>query len=298
MFVQNPGYINPKSCWLATNHQQARGALENFLTTYFENFGAFEDAMTTTDPFVFHSVLSPLINHGLLNPDYILETITTFIYQKYNFDISIPEDSFNQIPENLPLNSLEGFLRQIIGWREWVKGLYDTQYLQEVRERNFFKSTKPLPNYFWELDYNHPELEKNLPLKFALEKLNNWSWNHHIERLMVIANWMTLNEYNPQECLKWFNAMYVDGFDWVMVPNVLGMGMFADGGVFATKPYVAGGNYIKKMSDYPNPSLWEKMWTDKFWQFLIKHRDYFSTNPRLAMLLKNKTSKDISESVN
>ena len=111
---------------------------------------------------------------------------------------------------------------------------------------------------------------------------------------MVIANWCTLNEYNPRQVFDWFVEMYVDSADWVMVANVLGMGIFADGGIFATKPYISGGNYIKKMSDYKDVKIWEPIWTDKFWAFLFKHETYFAKNPRLNMLIKSKKNNPIN----
>lgn len=293
LFPANPGEIN--SLWLPTTHKQALVVLNTFFEQCLANFGTYEDALTTQDPFVFHSVISPLLNYGLLTPSQVLEQLDFYLINEHNFSLfkstKVPKvDSFRYA-------SVEGFVRQIIGWREWVKGMYDTQYdLENLTKYNFFKSVKKLPSYFW--NSNSLELTDNLPLRLALQKTYKYSWNHHIERLMIIANWMTINEYDPMACLNWFSEMYVDAFDWVMVPNVLGMGLFADGGLYATKPYVAGGNYIKKMSDYPESKIWEKIWTDAFWNFLEKHSTYFKNNYRLGMLLKARKKQQMNKNTN
>lgn len=289
LFPTNPGEIN--TLWLPVNHNDSIKTLHNFFETFLTDFGTFEDALTTRDPFVFHSTISPLLNYGLLTPAQVLQELDIYLVEKNNFSLF----KSSKLPESTTFRyaSVEGFVRQVIGWREWVKGMYDTQYdLENLSQYNFFKSNKPLPSYFW--NPNLAELAENLPLKLALTKTIKYAWNHHIERLMIIANWMTINEYNPIECLKWFSEMYVDAFDWVMVPNVLGMGLFADGGKYATKPYVAGGNYIKKMSDYPDSKTWEKLWTDAFWKFLEKHETYFMTNYRLGMLLKGRKNRQVN----
>ena len=288
LFPDNPGKLD--TLWLPVNYSEVLKTLEDFFEQHLHDFGTYEDALTTRDPFVFHAVISPMINYGLLTPQLVLERLDQYLIK--NFTFSLYNNHLSDKIEHFRYASVEGFVRQIIGWREWVKGMYDTQYdLNNLKKYNHFSSSKPLPNYFW--DPSLSDLKENIPLQLALQKTHDYAWNHHIERLMIIANWMTINEYDPLACLDWFSEMYVDAFDWVMVPNVLGMGLFADGGIYATKPYVAGGNYIKKMSDYPGSKNWEKLWTDKFWLFLEKHEAYFSTNYRLNMLLKarkNRTS--------
>ncbi len=287
LFPDNPGEIN--TLWLPTDHAQARKYLSDFFENFLSDFGNFEDALTTRDPFVFHSVISPLLNYGLLTPAQVLQELDLYLIRSYNFSLfKSPE-----LPKSTTFRyaSIEGFVRQIIGWREWVKGMYDTQYdLENLKKYNFFKAHNSLPAYFW--DPNLAEVSSNLPLKLALQKTSKYAYNHHIERLMIIANWMTLHEFDPVACLNWFSEMYLDAFDWVMVANVLGMGLFADGGLYATKPYVASGNYIKKMSDYPDSKIWEPLWTEAFWHFLEKHEAYFKTNYRLGMLLKTRKAKN------
>jgi deoxyribodipyrimidine photolyase-related protein len=273
-FPSNSGIL-PATSWLPVTHNQSIDHLHTFFETRLSFFGDYEDAMTTRTPFVFHSVISPMLNNGLLTPQTVIDELLTYLQNH-------PELVKNH------LNSVEGFIRQIIGWREWIKGMYDTQYQEDTSQYNFFHHTKPLPAYFWDeklLDTG--EIAQNIPLKNTLKTVFQYAYCHHIERLMVLGNWMVLQEYDPHECFEWFSCMFVDAYEWVMVPNVYGMGLFADGGIFASKPYIAGGNYIKKMSDYPKGD-WEKVWTDAFWRFLLNHEDFFATQPRLAMLIKQK----------
>jgi deoxyribodipyrimidine photolyase-related protein len=270
-FPDNPGQT-PDNSWLPLNCEQANEYLEEFCNNFYCNFGDYEDALTSRSDLVFHSCLSTLLNNGLLTPDRV---VTRILEQG-----------------NIPINSKEGFVRQIIGWREWIKGLYDHVYKDDFLEMNFFGSECDLPQCFYDLDSTIKE--KNLPLGLVLDKVNRLAYCHHIERLMVLANWMLLNEYNPAQCYKWFVEMFIDSSEWVMVANVMGMGLYADGGIFATKPYVAGGNYLKKMSDYPSgkgETDWEKLWTDKFWYFVIKHKDVFLSNPRMNMLIQSHLKK-------
>ena len=161
-----------------------------------------------------------------------------------------------------------------------MKLLYEFKYDENFRGLNFFKAQEKLPDYFYDLK----DLPENIPLTLAIEKVSKLSWAHHIERLMILSNWMTLNSYNPQECYDWFLSQFVDAYEWVMVPNVYGMGLFADGGFFATKPYISGGAYIKKMSDYKDNG-WIKLWTDRYWQFLKKNKSQLKDNPRMKLIL-------------
>jgi deoxyribodipyrimidine photolyase-related protein len=261
-FTDNVGQLG--KLYFPVNRKQALEHLDNFGKKYFTKFGQYEDALSSRDPFLFHSTISPLLNNGLLTP---LEVVNWALEQ-------------NEVPDN----SKEGFIRQIIGWREWVNSLYWNIYQQPLEQYNFFKHIKVLPDYFWD-QTKLINIKDNTPLYNTLTNVFEFSYCHHIERLMVISNWMVLNEYDPQECFKWFMTMFIDSYEWVMVANVFGMGLYADGGVFATKPYVAGGNYLKKMSDYTDHKNWEKTWTDLFWKFLLKHEAFFKNNPRMAMLI-------------
>lgn len=277
-FANNPGQM-PQNSWLPVSFDQAGQYLDQFCTNFLPKFGDYEDAISLGSDTVFHSCLSTLLNNGLLTPKQVLDRV-----------LELP---------NIPINSLEGFVRQIIGWREWVKGLYDNVYDSKFLELNHFQAKTDLPAYFYMPNSNLDlEYEQNLPLKHTLQKVEKLAYCHHIERLMILANWMALNQYKPDQCYKWFVEMFVDSSEWVMVANVMGMGLYADGGIFATKPYVAGGNYIKKMSDYPADKdyNWEKIWTDKFWDFLLGHQETFLKNPRMAMLIKSRTMSHKSTS--
>ncbi len=282
-YPNNPGLVD--KLWLPTNHEQAELLLQDFLNNRLESFGDYEDSLSDRDPFLFHSILSPVINNGLLTPDYVLHRLFEHC-----------ESNPSLIKEHL--NSVEGFVRQIIGWREWIKGLYDTKYSEDLGQYNFFNAKNNLTKDFYFEKQSQPtneffahDLTYNQPLQLALDKVQKYGYNHHIERLMVLGNWMLLNEFEPIQCYNWFMEMYVDAYEWVMVPNVLGMALFADGGVFATKPYVAGGNYLKKMSDYKITKEVEELWTNKFWDFLLKHKTVFKSNPRMAMLITAKENK-------
>jgi deoxyribodipyrimidine photolyase-related protein len=288
-FTTNPGKLSNAS-WLPTTHAESIDWLREFLKERFVLFGDYEDALTDRSNIVFHSAISPMLNNGLLTPKQVLAELENYLNEEYGFSIFDYDLNKNQHSPSF-LNSIEGFVRQLIGWREWIRIMYLKEYEIKLSSYNFFKATNPLPPYFWDLNPDDPAIKDNIPLQNVLTKIDSYGWSHHIERLMVLSNWMLLNEYDPIECLDWFKAMYVDAYDWVMVPNVLGMGLFADGGIFATKPYVAGGNYLKKMSDYPDSKKWESIWTDKFWNFLIKHQEYFKTNPRMNMLIQTKLKK-------
>jgi deoxyribodipyrimidine photolyase-related protein len=279
-FPDNYGSITP--LYFPINHTQAIEHLQQFGNKYFAKFGDYEDAMSARDPFLFHSTISPLLNNGLLTPREVIDWV-----------LEIPHPNPLSQEREIPDNSIEGFVRQVIGWREWVNCLYWNVYEEDITKYNFFENHTKLPDYFW--DKNALESIKfNIPLYNALSSVFDYGYCHHIERLMVIANWMTLNEYDPMECYNWFMAMFIDSYNWVMVANVMGMGLYAEGGIFATKPYVAGGNYLKKMSDYPSgkgEDDWEKLWTDKFWYFVLKHEKVFLSNPRMNMLIQSKKNK-------
>ena len=245
--------------WLPYTHKEAETFLHTFLEDRFPHFGLYEDAMSTKSVRLFHSTLSPLINVGLLEPKQVI-------------DIAINYANTHKVP----INSLEGFVRQIIGWREFIRAAYEVDHIA-MRNMNFWKHTRRLQNSFWTGDTGI------LPIDIAIKKALRYGYTHHIERLMVLGNFMLLNQINPDEVYRWFMAMYLDAYDWVMVPNVYGMSQFADGGIFATKPYISGSNYIKKMSDYPSGD-WEEKWTALYWYFISTHHDFFASNNRLSMM--------------
>ena len=277
----HPGQL-PETSWLPLTHEQAVEHLDIFVKTSLNDFGPYEDAVSTRDSYLFHSALSPMLNNGLLTPHVVVEkAITTYT---------------SGVITHYP--SIEGFVRQIIGWREWVKGMYDTQYTLPLDQYNALNHTKPLPDYFYYPELAPQDVKDNTPLYDTLLTVHKLAWCHHIPRLMILANWMNLQGYNPLECYTWFRSQFVDGAEWVMVPNVLGMGLFADGGIYATKPYISGGNYLKKMTDYPNSNTWEKSWTDLYWEFIEKNKDLFLSNPRMAMIINKRLNSTSQRSTN
>jgi deoxyribodipyrimidine photolyase-related protein len=235
--------------------------LENFLENRFLEFGIYEDSIVENEHFLHHSVLSPLMNVGLLTPEYVLEKAIAFAEEN-----------------DIPVNSLEGFVRQILGWREFVRGVYVYQGTYQ-RNKNYWKHDKKLPESFYTAKTGIR------PIDSSLQKILKTGYAHHIERLMIFANFMNLAQFNPDEVYQWFMEMFIDSYDWVMVPNVYGMSSFSDGGKMSTKPYISGSNYIKKMSDYPDGE-WNEKWDALFWNFINDHQDFFAKNPRLGMMLR------------
>lgn len=244
-----------------TTYAESRNWLMQFLASRFHNFGQYEDAIVASETILHHSVLTPMMNVGLLTPDDVIKTTLEFADAN-----------------NIPLNSLEGFIRQIVGWREFVRGVYETAGTRE-RTTNFWNFGRKIPASFWTGETGIG------PVDIVIKKVLETGYCHHIERLMVIGNFMLLCEFDPDEVYRWFMELFIDAYDWVMVPNVYGMSQFADGGLMATKPYISGSNYLMKMSDFPKGE-WQKIWDGLFWRFMDVHRDFFLTNPRLAMLVR------------
>lgn len=257
LFPDHPG--STENFRWATTRRQVLYLLDDFLKKRFENFGPYEDAISSREAFVFHSVLSPYINMGLVTPDEVVDKALEF-YQEH--DTHYP--------------SVEGFVRQIIGWREFMRGIYH-EYDQEFNQ-NHFNQKRKMKSCWYDGTTGIP------PLDDAIKKANKYGYTHHIERLMVLGNIMLLCEIDPKEVYKWFMEMYVDSSDWVMVPNVYGMSQFADGGIFATKPYIGGANYIKKMSDYGKGN-WEDVVNGLYWRFIEENQETFANNQRMSMMV-------------
>jgi deoxyribodipyrimidine photolyase-related protein len=245
--------------------KQAENSLSNFIKNRLKYFGDYEDAIGQDESFLFHSVLSPLLNIGLLTPQQVLNAV---------------------LITRAPINSLEGFIRQIIGWREFIRACY---VLKGNRQRtsNYFQHHSPIPKGFWNATTGI------VPVDRTIERILKTGYCHHIERLMILGNFLLLTETDPNAVYEWFMAYFVDAYDWVMVPNVYGMSQFADRGQMTTKPYISGANYILKMSDYSRGD-WADIWDGLFWRFLSKHKSLFQVNPRtkplLSLLSKNKGS--------
>lgn len=258
-----------------TTHEQSEKWLQQFFTDRFSEFGEYEDAMVEDQHVLHHSMLTPVLNIGLLLPMQIVEGAMEFAEKN-----------------SVSLNSLEGFIRQIIGWREFIRGVYVYKGTQE-RTRNFWNFDSDLPAAF----YNGTTCID--PIDITIKKLLNTSYNHHIERLMLLGNFMLLCEVHPDKVYQWFMEMYIDAYDWVMVPNVYGMSQFADGGLMASKPYISGSSYVLKMSNFKKGN-WCEIWDALFWHFMHKHRNFFLSNPRLGMLIGtyDKMSSEKKERLN
>lgn len=257
IFASHPG--DGSKPWLPTTRDGAEAWLKEFLKSRVQDFGEYEDALTERSDVVFHSVLTPFLNVGLLTPDQVLKE-TLLVHRK----------------KKIPLNSTEGFVRQILGWREFIRGIY-RHHSEKQENTNFWKHRRQMKSCWYEGTTGLP------PVDAAIKKALTLGYNHHIERLMVLANVMNLAEIEPQQVHRWFMEMYIDSSDWVMGPNVYGMGLHSDGGIFATKPYICGSNYILKMSDHKKGD-----WCDEldglYWQFIDKHQDFYSKNPRMSVM--------------
>ena len=256
-FASHPGCA--AEFWWPTTRAQAEAWLDDFIDQRLAQFGPYEDAMSTRSATVFHSLLSPLMNLGLLTPATILDRVLAKA-------------------EGVPIQSLEGFVRQVIGWREFVRGVY-REFGERQHTTNFWAHERGLGPAWTTGETGIP------PLDDTIQTAQRLGWTHHIPRLMVLGNLMTLCEIHPHAAHRWFMEMYVDSSDWVMGPNVYGMGLFSDGGVFATKPYICGSNYLRKMSDYPK-GPWTDIVDGLYWRFVAKHREFFARNHRLAMMAR------------
>ena len=259
-FPDNYGNLNPQFIY-PTNFADSKQWLKTFFATRFAAFGAYEDSIVTKEIFLHHGVLTPMLNVGLLTPQYVIDEALAYASA-----------------HDIPINSLEGFIRQILGWREFIRAVYELKGNEE-RTRNYWGFTRKIPASFWN---GTTGIE---PIDSTIKKILETGYCHHIERLMVLGNFMLLCEFDPNEVYRWFMEMFIDAYDWVMVPNVYGMSQFADGGLMSTKPYISGSNYLMKMSDYPKGD-WQAVWDGLFWRFMHVHRDFFLRNPRLGMLVK------------
>ena len=265
-FSNHPGKIN--HLWMPITRVQALKSFDEFLKVKFKNFGSYEDAILIDDNFLFHSALSSSLNLGLITPKELINKVLKFI--KLN---------------DIPINSSEGFIRQIIGWREFIRGVYHVKG-EEQQKSNFFKFSNRLNDNWYSGKTGIP------PLDDAINFSHKYGYTHHINRLMILSNIMTLSEINPNEVYRWFMEMYVDSSDWVMVPNVYGMGTYADGGIFSTKPYICGSNYILKMSNYKK-NEWCDTIDGLYWRFVDKNFDKIKNNHRLSFMKKTLERMDV-----
>lgn len=259
-FNDNIGSVGNQGYYPIT-YGQADEWLEQFLKFRFHDFGAYEDAIVSKQAILHHSVLSPLMNVGLITPSSILKKSLAYAAE-----------------HDIPINSTEGFVRQIIGWREFIRGMYEFNG-SYARTNNHWRFQRKIPTSFY------TGTTGIVPIDEVIVQVLETGYCHHIERLMVLGNFMLLCEFHPDEVYRWFMELFIDAYDWVMVPNVYGMSQFADGGSFATKPYISGSNYLKKMSNFAK-GPWQEIWDGLFWRFMSVQRSTFAKNPRLSILLK------------
>lgn len=253
--------------WWATSRRAALSRLKHFTDQVLPGFGPHEDAMLTDNWHLAHSLLSPYLNLGLLLPGEVCDAV---------------EVAYRA--GRVPINSAEGFIRQIIGWREFIWGV--SWLWPEQRSANVFDHRRSVPPAF--LGTASTEMRC---LQVTLDAVDERGWAHHIQRLMILANFANLYGIEPVQLLAWMRERFVDAADWVMVPNVMGMGLWADGGLMATKPYVSGGSYINRMSDYCKECRFQPRsrtgldacpFTVLYWDFLSRHRDRLEGNHRMA----------------
>lgn len=256
-FSDHPG--NAEDFWWPVTRRSALYWLRDFVENRLEKFGDFQDAISQRSETAFHSVISPMLNLGLITPTDVISKTLKAAEER-----------------DIPLNSLEGFVRQTIGWREFVRGIYHT-YDEKQASSNFFGHRRSLTDAWYDGSTGIPPLDDTIKTALRL------GWTHHISRLMIVGNLMNLSEIEPSQVHDWFMETHVDSSDWVMGPNVYGMALFADGGVFATKPYICGSNYLLKMSDY-GKGEWCDTVDGLYWRFVDKHRKFFASNPRLSMM--------------
>lgn len=250
-----------------TTSAAAKLWLEEFLHTRFELFGPYEDAIEAEQNWLYHSVLTPMLNIGLLTPRYVVDQA---LKHADKFDI--------------PINSVEGFVRQIIGWREFMRATYEDHGVA-MRNGNNWQHTRDMPEAFYSGTTGID------PVDDCIKRVNEHAYCHHIERLMVLGGFMFLCEISPDEIYKWFMEMFIDSYDWVMVPNVYAMSQHADGGLITTKPYFSGSNYVIKMSHYKK-GPWSEVWDALFWRWIIKNKEKLAGNHRWAMMCKNAERMD------
>ena len=251
----------------ATTHKEAENLLDDFIERFLVNYGAFQDAINKENTFMFHSLLSPYLNCGLLDPEICIQKAEKKYYESNG---------------EIPINSVEGFIRQILGWREFIKGVY-WENMPKYKNLNYWSHSLKLNDNWYDGDTGIP------PLDDAIKESKKFAYSHHINRLMIIANLMNLTGIHPNEMYRWFMEMYIDAYDWVMVPNVYGMGSYADGGIFSTKPYICGSSYMLRMSNYSKGD-WCDTVDGLYWRFVEKNIKFFESNPRLAVMTRSLTN--------
>ena len=270
--ISTMGTINAKNFEWPTNRKQSLEVLNYFCEHLLEHFGTYQDALYTGHKYLFHSRISFAMNSKMIGPKEVIDTVINY---------------FHANQETIELSQVEGFVRQILGWREYVRGIYWKE-MPEYKFKNTLENTGKLPDYFW------TGKTKMKCLQHALSQSLDTAYAHHIQRLMVIGNFTLLTQIHPDQVDAWYLGVYIDAIEWVELPNTRGMSQYADGGIMATKPYVSSGSYINKMSNYCSGchyNVKEKL-TDNacpfnslYWHFLDEKKENFTNNHRMAMMM-------------
>ena len=257
--------------WFAVTREEAEAQFDEFVTVALPRFGDYQDAMLVGEPWLYHSIIGLYLNIGLLDPLSVCQAV---------------ERAWRS--GDVPLNAAEGFIRQIIGWREYVRGIYWREGPDYVR-RNALEATRPLPDFYWSANTDMT------CVRACVEQTRDHAYAHHIQRLMVTGTFALLAGIDPHEVHLWYLAVYADAYEWVEAPNVIGMSQFADGGLLASKPYAASGAYIDRMSDYCSGCRYDVKaksgagacpFNRLYWPFLIRHTDRLARNPRMAPMYR------------
>lgn len=271
--VQTTGHIDAKALPWPVTRTQALKRLSQFIEHALPHFGTWQDAMSAGEPFLFHSLLSFALNIKLLHPMEVIRAA---------------EDAWNEDPERYGLPQVEGFIRQVLGWREYMRGIYWAR-MPEYAELNALGHDRALPGFYWTAETGmacmHHAIDQSLEHAYA----------HHIQRLMVTGNFALLAGINPDEVDAWYLGIYIDAIEWVEITNTRGMSQYADGGIVGSKPYVSSANYIRRMSDYCSACRYDHRkrhgenacpFNSLYWHFLERHRGQFSGNPRMAQIYR------------
>lgn len=269
MFNEHFGDIEPFH--FAVTRKQALKALKIFIDERLKDFGSYQDAMVQDEPWMYHAHIGLYLNCGLLLPLECIQAAEKALKEK-----------------KAPINSVEGFIRQILGWREFIRGIYWHQ-MPNYAKANFFEAKRKLPSFYWDANTSMNCLRQ------CVQETKKNAYAHHIQRLMVLGNFALLADIHPKQVNEWFLTVYADAYEWVELPNVTGMALFADGGILASKPYAAGGSYIKKMSNYCDSCRYKVQQKNGpqacpfnylYWDFLQRHRTKLKKNPRVAMMYR------------
>ncbi|WP_026952530.1 cryptochrome/photolyase family protein [Algoriphagus mannitolivorans] len=271
--VKTIGTIDPENFTWPVSREESLEVLEYFCENLLPNFGSYQDALTTWDPFLFHSRLSFSLNTKMISPLEVVQKV---------------EEYWKENQDRISISQVEGFIRQIIGWREYMRGIYWAK-MPDFAQLNFFGNERKLPDWFW------TGKTKMNCLSQSIKQSLDYAYAHHIQRLMVTGNFSLLAGIHPDEVDAWYLGIYIDAIEWVEITNTRGMSQFADGGIVGTKPYVSSANYIKKQGNYCDHCAYshkEKVgknacpFNSLYWHFYARNRELLEKNPRIGMMYR------------